>query len=140
MKRTNPKKGRDEDPGFVPIGWDEAFDLVAAKLNAVRAAGLTDESGYPRLAVSLGGAGTPQSYMGTFPAFLAAWGPVDMGFGSGQGVKCYHSSTCTASSGTARSPCRPTRAHRVPDLRGAKVEASGGVSALAACARAASAA
>jgi phenylacetyl-CoA:acceptor oxidoreductase len=29
--------------------------------------------------------------MGTFPAFLAAWGPVDMGFGSGQGVKCYHS-------------------------------------------------
>ena len=43
------------------------------------------------VAVSLGGAGTPQSYMGTFPAFLAAWGPVDMGFGSGQGVKCYHS-------------------------------------------------
>ena len=29
--------------------------------------------------------------MGSFPAFLAAWGPVDMGFGSGQGVKCYHS-------------------------------------------------
>ena len=29
--------------------------------------------------------------MGTLPAFLAAWGPVDMSFGSGQGVKCYHS-------------------------------------------------
>jgi phenylacetyl-CoA:acceptor oxidoreductase len=29
--------------------------------------------------------------MGTFPAFLSAWGPVDMGFGSGQGVKCDHS-------------------------------------------------
>ncbi|HRI18198.1 MAG TPA: molybdopterin-dependent oxidoreductase, partial [Burkholderiaceae bacterium] len=40
---------------------------------------------------SFGGGGTPQFYMGTFPAFLAAWGPVDMGFGSGQGVKCYHS-------------------------------------------------
>ena len=39
MKRTNPKKGRDEDPGFVPISWDEALDLVAAKLNAVRADG-----------------------------------------------------------------------------------------------------
>ena len=25
MKRTNPNKGRDEDPGFVPIGWDEAI-------------------------------------------------------------------------------------------------------------------
>jgi phenylacetyl-CoA:acceptor oxidoreductase len=91
MKRTNPKKGRDEDPGFVPISWDEALDAVAAKLKAIRAAGLLDGSGYPKVAASFGGGGTPQSYMGTFPAFLAAWGPVDMGFGSGQGVKCYHS-------------------------------------------------
>jgi phenylacetyl-CoA:acceptor oxidoreductase len=29
--------------------------------------------------------------MGTFPAFLSAWGPVDLSFGSGQGVKCTHS-------------------------------------------------
>ena len=29
--------------------------------------------------------------MGTLPAFLSAWGPIDMGFGAGQGVKCYHS-------------------------------------------------
>ena len=88
MKRTNPKKGRDQDPGFVPISWDEAFDLIAAKLNDIRATGLTDDSGYPRVAASFGGGGTPQSYMGTFPAFLSAWGPVDIGFGSGQGVKC----------------------------------------------------
>jgi phenylacetyl-CoA:acceptor oxidoreductase len=91
MKRTNPKKGRDQDPGFVPITWDEAFELIAAKLNAVRAEGILDASGYPRVAASFGGAGTPQSYMGTLPAFLSAWGPIDMGFGSGQGVKCYHS-------------------------------------------------
>jgi len=91
MKRSNPKKGRDEDPGFVPISWDEAYELIADKLNGIRATGLKDESGYPRVAASFGGGGTPQSYMGTFPAFLAAWGPVDMGFGSGQGVKCYHS-------------------------------------------------
>ncbi len=91
MKRSNPKKGRDEDPGFVPISWDEAFDLIGAKLNGIRETGLLDESGYPRVAASFGGGGTPQSYMGTFPAFLAAWGPMDMGFGSGQGVKCYHS-------------------------------------------------
>ncbi|HEU5293456.1 MAG TPA: molybdopterin-dependent oxidoreductase [Burkholderiaceae bacterium] len=91
MKRSNPKKGRHEDPRFVPISWDEAFDLIADKLNAIRAAALLDDSGYPRLAASFGGGGTPQSYMGTFPAFLAAWGPVDMGFGSGQGVKCDHS-------------------------------------------------
>ncbi len=91
MKRTNPKKGRGEDPGFQPISWEEALSLVAEKLNAVRASGLLDASGYPKVAASFGGGGTPQSYMGTFPAFLAAWGPVDMGFGSGQGVKCTHS-------------------------------------------------
>ncbi len=91
MKRTNPKKGRDEDPGFVPISWDEAYDLIAERLNKLRAEGLLDASGYPRLAASFGGGGTPQFYMGTFPALLSAWGPVDMGFGSGQGVKCYHS-------------------------------------------------
>ena len=91
MKRSNPKKGRDQDPGFVPISWDEAFETIATKLLEIRAKGLTDESGYPRVAASFGGGGTPQSYMGTFPAFLGAWGPIDMGFGSGQGVKCTHS-------------------------------------------------
>ncbi len=91
MKRTNPRKGRDEDPGFVPISWDEALDLVADKLRAIRAEGVLDASGYPRVAASFGGAGTPQAYMGTFPAFLSAFGAMDMGFGSGQGVKCYHS-------------------------------------------------
>jgi len=91
MKRTNPKKGRGEDPGFVPISWDEAFAVISRKLLEIRARGLLDESGYPRVAASFGGGGTPQSYMGTFPAFLGAWGAVDMGFGSGQGVKCTHS-------------------------------------------------
>jgi phenylacetyl-CoA:acceptor oxidoreductase len=91
MKRTNPKKGRDEDPGFVAISWNEAFEIISKKLNDIRARGLLDESGYPRVAASFGGGGTPQSYMGSFPAFLGAWGPIDMGFGSGQGVKCTHS-------------------------------------------------
>jgi anaerobic selenocysteine-containing dehydrogenase len=36
MKRTNPKKGRDEDPKFVPISWTEALDAVAGRLNALR--------------------------------------------------------------------------------------------------------
>ena len=30
MKRTNPRKGRDEDPGFVSISWDEALDTIAS--------------------------------------------------------------------------------------------------------------
>ncbi|MGC8475597.1 MAG: molybdopterin-dependent oxidoreductase [Acetobacteraceae bacterium] len=91
MRRTNPRKGRDQDPGFVPISWDEALDTIAARLADIRARGLLDEAGLPRLAATFGHGGTPQSYMGTFPAFLAAWGPIDYSFGSGQGVKCVHS-------------------------------------------------
>ncbi len=91
MKRTNPTKGRDEDPRWVEIGWDEALDLLAGKLNAIRERGFLDEQGYPRLAATFGSGGIAPAYLGTFPAFLSAWGPVDQGIGSGQGVKCYHS-------------------------------------------------
>src|SRR5512140_2873103 len=31
MVRTNPKKGRNEDPGWKEISWDAALDLVAKK-------------------------------------------------------------------------------------------------------------
>ncbi len=91
MIRTNPKKGRDEDPGFRTATWDEALELICGKLNEASAKGLNDESGFPRVAASFGGGGTSTVYMGAFPAFLKAWGSVDMSFGSGQGVKCYHS-------------------------------------------------
>jgi len=91
LRRTNPKKARGEDPGWEPISWDEALGVLAAKLNGIRAAGLTDASGYPRLAVTFGSGGIAPAYLGTFAALLAAWGPVDQGIGSGQGVKCYHS-------------------------------------------------
>ncbi|NCP88222.1 MAG: hypothetical protein CO094_13625 [Anaerolineae bacterium CG_4_9_14_3_um_filter_57_17] len=36
LKRTNPKKGPNEDPGWVAISWDEALNTIAAKLNALR--------------------------------------------------------------------------------------------------------
>ena len=36
MKRTNPEKGLDVDPKFVEISWDEALDIVAEKLRAVK--------------------------------------------------------------------------------------------------------
>lgn len=39
MKRTNPNKGRDEDPGFVPIGWDEAIGMIADKMIELRETG-----------------------------------------------------------------------------------------------------
>ena len=36
MKRTNPKKGRNEDPRFVPISWDEALNTIADKIMDLR--------------------------------------------------------------------------------------------------------
>jgi len=36
MKRTNHKKGRNEDPQFVPISWDEALDTIADKIMELR--------------------------------------------------------------------------------------------------------
>ncbi len=91
MKRTNPNKGQNEDPGFVPISWDEAMDQIGAKLRDIRARGVLDDAGLPRVAATFGMGGTPASYMGTMPAFLAAWGAIDYSMGSGQGVKCTHS-------------------------------------------------
>jgi anaerobic selenocysteine-containing dehydrogenase len=37
LRRTNPKKGLSEDPGWKEIGWDEALDEIAAVLRKVRA-------------------------------------------------------------------------------------------------------
>jgi len=128
MRRTNPKKGRNEEPGFVPISWDEALDTIAAKLRSIMQAGLLDASGYPKVAANFGGGGTPQSYMGTFPAFLAAWGPVDMGFGSGQGVKCTHSEHLYGEFWhRAFTVCPDTPMCNYVISCGANVEASGGV-------------
>jgi phenylacetyl-CoA:acceptor oxidoreductase len=128
MRRTNPQKGREHDPGFVAIPWEEALEAIAARLRAIRASGLTDASGFPRVAASFGGGGTPTAYMGTFPAFLAAWGPVDMSFGSGQGVKCYHSEHLYGELWhRAFIVCPDTPLAEYIVSFGANVEASGGV-------------
>jgi phenylacetyl-CoA:acceptor oxidoreductase len=92
MRRSNPRKGKEHDPGWVQITWDEALDLLADRLRAIRAAGFVDEHGYPKLAVTFGAGGTAPAYLGGFPAFMSAWGgPIDQGIGSGQGMKCVHS-------------------------------------------------
>ena len=36
LKRTNPKKGMHEDPGWVEISWQEALNTVAEKLKKIR--------------------------------------------------------------------------------------------------------
>ena len=132
MRRTNPKKGLNEDPGFEPISWDEALDLVAGKLRALRDKGIIDEQGLPRLAISLGHGGTPAYYMGTFPAFMAAWGLVDFSFGSGQGVKCTHSEHLYGEYWhRAFTVAADTPLTEYDVSFGANVEVSGGVCAVA---------
>jgi anaerobic selenocysteine-containing dehydrogenase len=42
MKRTNPRKGRGEDPGFVRITWEEAMDTFAEKLLDLRQRGVPE--------------------------------------------------------------------------------------------------
>ena len=32
LKRTNPRKGPNDDPGWKPISWDEAMDIVCTEL------------------------------------------------------------------------------------------------------------
>ncbi|MBO3754413.1 MAG: molybdopterin-dependent oxidoreductase [Candidatus Brockarchaeota archaeon] len=95
LLRQNPSKGRDEDPQWKEISWDEALKLLVDRLRKVKDKGGIDENGYPRIALTLGGAGTPEGHFGLMPTFLSTmfrWvGPIDLTIGTGQGVKCYHS-------------------------------------------------
>jgi len=91
LKRTSPKKGPQEDPGWTEISWDEALDLIANKLKDIRKRGLVDEHGNPRVALTTGAGGTPFWYMGTLLCFFDAWGPVDKSLGAGGTAKCNHS-------------------------------------------------
>lgn len=90
MKRTNPNKGPEEDPGWVEINWDEALEMIAAKFIEVRGKGLQNEQGLPRVAITRGNPGSGINF-GTWEGFWQAWGDVDSSLGSGGGVKCYHS-------------------------------------------------
>ena len=36
MKRTNPKKGRHENPKFIPITWEEAIDAITDRMMDLR--------------------------------------------------------------------------------------------------------
>ena len=37
--RTNPKKGKDQDPGWKEISWEQAFEQLGTKMKGVRKKG-----------------------------------------------------------------------------------------------------
>ena len=90
MKRTNPKKGVNEEPGWKEIGWDEALDIVASKLKEIRKKGMVDETGQLRVASAMASDGIGPAFNGTWSAFFGALGPVDGSLRQGSGVKCSH--------------------------------------------------
>jgi phenylacetyl-CoA:acceptor oxidoreductase len=130
-KRTNPKKGRHEEPNWVDITWDEALDTIAERMKGIRAKGLLDENGDPRFAFTTGGAATPFYYAGTLGAFLGAWGPYDDSLGAGGTVKCYHSEHLYGELWHKAFTVMPDtpRAQYVISF-GNNIEASGGVTAV----------
>ncbi len=80
MKRTNPEKGRNVDPKWVEISWEEALDTVAEKLKAARA------KGSMRVATTLTNIGK-LGMLGTWAPFYMAFGPMQ-DLRGGSSVRC----------------------------------------------------
>jgi len=88
MKRTNPKKGRNEDPKFVPVSWDEALKTVADRLNTLRDKGEAHRFGL------LFGRGWGATDAGLFGNFAKLYGSPNVGLN--------HSSMCSDASKKAK--------------------------------------
>ncbi len=80
LKRTNPKKGIDEDPKWVEISWDEAMDTVAKRLKEVR-----DKDA--RRVCSTFHSVAQMAMGGTWEAFYIAFGPMQ-DLRGGSGIRC----------------------------------------------------
>lgn len=88
MKRTNPKKGRNEDPKFVPVSWNEALDTLATRLNNLRDKGESHRFGL------LFGRGWGATDAGLLGDWSALYGSPNVGIN--------HSSMCSDASKKAK--------------------------------------
>jgi anaerobic selenocysteine-containing dehydrogenase len=105
MKRTNPNKGRDQDPAFVPISWDEALNTVADRLNALR-----DRGESHRFAL-LFGRGWGASDAGLLGGFGGLYGSPNVPIG--------HSSICSDGSVMAKQATDGNASYNSCDYRNA---------------------
>ena len=105
MKRTNPKKGRNEDPKFVPISWDEALNMVADRLNMLR-----DKGESHRFALCYG-RGWGASCAGLQGTFGALYGSPNVAIG--------HSSMCSDGSIKAKQATDGNGSYNAYDYKNA---------------------
>jgi thiosulfate reductase / polysulfide reductase chain A len=105
MKRTNPKKGRDENPGWQPISWDEALNTLAARLQKLR-----DQEQSHRFALIFG-RGWGESDAGVIGNFSKLYGSQNVGLG--------HSSTCSDGSILAKQCIDGNASYNSYDYRNA---------------------
>lgn len=107
MKRTNPKKGRNEDPGFVPISWDEALQTVADRLNTLR-----DKGESHRFALCYG-RGWGASCAGLQGTFGKLYGSPNVAIG--------HSSMCSDGSVISKKAVDGTGGYNAYDYKNANM-------------------
>ncbi len=103
MRRTNPEKGRDQDPGFEQISWDEALDIVAERLNDLRARGESHRFAH------FYGRGWGASCAGLYGAFGQLYGTPNSAIG--------HSSICSDGSKMAKQATDGNYSYSAYDYR-----------------------
>ena len=103
MRRTNPNKGRNEDPRFVPISWDEALGIVAHRLNGLR------ERGESHRFALLYGRGWGASCAGLLGPFGQLYGSPNVPIG--------HSSMCSDGSELSKRALDGNASYNAHDYR-----------------------
>jgi anaerobic selenocysteine-containing dehydrogenase len=103
MKRGNPEKGRDADPKWQPISWDEALGIVAARLNALR------DKGEPHRFAIVHGRGWGSTDAGLLGSFGKMYGTPNATLG--------HSSICADTSKKAKAAMDGNYSYNAYDYR-----------------------
>jgi len=83
LKRTNPEKGMGVDPRWQEISWEEALDIIAAKLKHLRE---VNPGGLKLPTMEL-----PRAFMALYWGYAFGTHYVGAGSGTGGGVHCGNS-------------------------------------------------
>ncbi|MEK7777714.1 MAG: molybdopterin-dependent oxidoreductase, partial [Chloroflexota bacterium] len=104
LKRTNPQKGRDQDPGWVEISWEEAIATIAGKLKDLR------DKGMPERFALFRGRYTPLDADILYSRFAKAYGTPNA---------ISHSAICDETNKSGNWYARGKYSYSAPDLEDA---------------------